>query len=682
MSPSIHDSCHQFGPMAPGTTGNRGTLSGVHDGDDARSGPRWATAGALALSALLPLLELGRIALTEPAPGLMAAAVAVAVCLPLHLRHVAYALRGLRAPHSGWSLAAMAVLMAWGASVVTASWGWMLSSLAVSVLLTVRAPWSLLCFAAVLAASYVEGMSTVAGAVAGGTAVYVAAAVAFRSVCLFVVIRLVAEVRSLDRAREAVARAAVEHQRADTALQLTRTLVHELEDVASRAQRLPEPTVATSQVTALVRDARRLLAEVREIVSRTRSEGAQRALADAGRLLRGDDVAQDAAGAAAESPATSLTSSVRRSVALLVLVRVVVLVMLLAFAAGVSYPAPLPAWVSVVILFVAGVEFRRAWRAAFSLPPDRLPWSTASVTAAAAVALLLVEPRVQFAFTLVLVAATAAHDLRGHWRHAAAGLCLVGGFLAGLADVLGTGPTQAQMIWYVVYVPTVWSLAAGSLIASAGLVGAVRALEATRAVLAEQAVDAENRRFARDLHDTLVQSLSAVALTGELALRLVDRDPVVAARELDQLRALATGLAEDARRVGEGQRAVTLAGETRAAAQLLRAAGIEADIRVEVRPVTPQADALLGWAVREAATNVVRHSTASRCAIAVTQEDGHVGLLVVNDGVRARPPGGAREGTGLAGLADRVRDLRGSVQAEDGDAGEFRLRVRVPEGVG
>jgi signal transduction histidine kinase len=110
----------------------------------------------------------------------------------------------------------------------------------------------------------------------------------------------------------------------------------------------------------------------------------------------------------------------------------------------------------------------------------------------------------------------------------------------------------------------------------------------------------------------------------------------------------------------------------------LRAAGVQADVSLGAPRLSPEADALLGWAVREAATNVVRHSTATRCAISVAREAGHVGLLVENDGAGGRPAGSG-DGSGLAGLADRVRALRGSVST-DGDAGSFRLRVLVPEG--
>ena len=105
---------------------------------------------------------------------------------------------------------------------------------------------------------------------------------------------------------------------------------------------------------------------------------------------------------------------------------------------------------------------------------------------------------------------------------------------------------------------------------------------------------------------------------------------------------------------------------------------MHADVSVGVPTLSPEADALLGWAVREAATNVVRHSTATRCAISVDHDAGQVELLVVNDGAGDRAAG-LGDGSGLAGLTDRVRALPGSVST-DRDADTFRLRVLVPVG--
>ena len=655
---------------------------GVDAPEGVGRGTRWATAGAVGISALLPVMELGRVALGEPWRGLLVAAVVIAVCLPLHVRHVWYAVHGRRAPHAGWSLAAMAALMAVANTVVAVSWAYLLGSLAVSVLLVVRPPWSLLLLGMTLGAVYLEGGASIGGYTTVEGGVYYVLTVAFRVVCLFAVIRLVAHVRELDQARGAVAQQAVEHHRARVALQLTRSLGPDLQLLGERAALLPEPADARTpaQLAELVAEGRRILGDVRSIASRTRGAGAQRQLVDAGRLLRGDAVADDVAVHPGGSPAARLVSTLGRSWALMLLVHAVVVGLLVSHVAGVYFAAPLPLWLLVPLVLVVGVEFRLAVRTAQSAVPADAPWGYAVGAAGALGGVALSPEPFQFSSSLMFLGAIGAMAFRGWARVAAVAAPVLVFCATGLLTGTRSGGTTGQVLWYPVYVACVTGLGIGSLYASARLVQAVGALETARAVLADQAVDQESRRFARDLHDTLVQRLSAITLTGDLALRLLPRDPAAAGCEIDRLRGLAEGLADDARRVGAAQRTVTLDEEVQAAVQLLRAAGVHAEVSVGVPGLSPEADALLGWAVREAATNVVRHSSATRCAISVAREAGHVGLLVVNDGAAPRPgvePSGG--GSGLAGLADRVRALRGSLST-DGDGTSFRVRVLVPEG--
>jgi two-component system sensor histidine kinase DesK len=85
----------------------------------------------------------------------------------------------------------------------------------------------------------------------------------------------------------------------------------------------------------------------------------------------------------------------------------------------------------------------------------------------------------------------------------------------------------------------------------------------------------------------------------------------------------------------------------------------------------------LAWAVREGVTNVLRHSRATTCAISAGLRDGVVHLSVVNDGA---DPGGPA-GSGLLGLAERVRALSGSFAAGPVEPGGFRLAVELPREV-
>jgi len=77
--------------------------------------------------------------------------------------------------------------------------------------------------------------------------------------------------------------------------------------------------------------------------------------------------------------------------------------------------------------------------------------------------------------------------------------------------------------------------------------------------------------------------------------------------------------------------------------------------------------------VREAVTNVVKHSGARTCRISLDASNGCTALEVRDDG--SGPGGGS--GTGLDGLADRIHALGGTIEVGPGEEAGFRLRVRL-----
>ena len=86
---------------------------------------------------------------------------------------------------------------------------------------------------------------------------------------------------------------------------------------------------------------------------------------------------------------------------------------------------------------------------------------------------------------------------------------------------------------------------------------------------------------------------------------------------------------------------------------------------------------MLGWAIREGVTNVIRHSGASHCSIVLSTDDGVVSAAVSDDGSGA---GGAAPGSGLRGLGERVDAIGGHLDAGRGPARGYRLRVTAPIG--
>jgi two-component system sensor histidine kinase DesK len=205
-----------------------------------------------------------------------------------------------------------------------------------------------------------------------------------------------------------------------------------------------------------------------------------------------------------------------------------------------------------------------------------------------------------------------------------------------------------------------------------------------RAELARLAVAEERERFARDLHDLLGHTLSVIALKAELAGRLLPDQPGPAAQEVADVENVARQALSEVRDAVSGYRQPTLDGELAGARMALSAAGIEASVKRPEVTIDPEAEAVLAWAVREGATNVIRHSGATRCAMTISAGLDGTTLEVVDDGLGVGPEPGSATGNGrgaghgLAGLRERARSVAGRVEAGTGPEGGFRLTVRVP----
>jgi two-component system sensor histidine kinase DesK len=188
---------------------------------------------------------------------------------------------------------------------------------------------------------------------------------------------------------------------------------------------------------------------------------------------------------------------------------------------------------------------------------------------------------------------------------------------------------------------------------------------------ARLAVSEERLRFARDLHDLLGHSLSVITLKSELAAKLATKDAERAADEMAQVRRLAGDSLAEVQQAVHGYRMLDLDEELSGARAALEAAGARCVIDARADGLSPAARTLLAWAVREGTTNVLKHSTATHCAITI---DGGV-LEMLNDGVPGPPPA---PGNGLRGLSERLATAGGSFSAEPTPAGEFLLRAAVP----
>lgn len=201
--------------------------------------------------------------------------------------------------------------------------------------------------------------------------------------------------------------------------------------------------------------------------------------------------------------------------------------------------------------------------------------------------------------------------------------------------------------------------------------------EDARDVQARLAVAEERLRFGRDLHDVMGRNLAVIALKSELAVELAQRGRPEALDQMVEVQRIARASQQEVRDVVRGYREADLTAELAGAQGVLRAAGIECTVTGSDGTELPgPVQSALGWVVREAATNVLRHGDPGRCTIRLGVSADVVVLDVENDGAPAAAPEGT--GSGLAGLRERLGALDGALEAGPAADGLFRLSARIP----
>ena len=189
------------------------------------------------------------------------------------------------------------------------------------------------------------------------------------------------------------------------------------------------------------------------------------------------------------------------------------------------------------------------------------------------------------------------------------------------------------------------------------------------AALREHAMVVERERVARDVHDVLGHSLTALSVKAELAARLIDIDPARAKEELESIQATARQALAEVRATVGGLRAGNLEAELAAAPRVLADAGITTTVEGSVADTDPRHRALLAWVLRESVTNVVRHAQARSVVI----ELGPAGIAVTDDGAGCD----GAEGNGLRGMRERVAGAGGTLAVGPAAPGT-RVEVALP----
>ncbi|MEV6717314.1 histidine kinase [Lentzea sp. NPDC051208] len=203
------------------------------------------------------------------------------------------------------------------------------------------------------------------------------------------------------------------------------------------------------------------------------------------------------------------------------------------------------------------------------------------------------------------------------------------------------------------------------------------------AVTTTAAVTAERVRVARDLHDLLGYSLSAIKLKSELAHRIVADRPdhgwEFMQEHITDILDITHHALADVRSIARAYRPLSLADTSDSAKAMLAASNI--DVRVELAhdPLPEPVETVLAAVLCEAVTNVLRHSDASTCTIGVHQRGTTILLDVINDGAADRPV--SADCNGVRNQAERVKAAGGTFTARHIGDGSFHVHAAIPAAV-
>jgi two-component system, NarL family, sensor histidine kinase DesK len=204
-------------------------------------------------------------------------------------------------------------------------------------------------------------------------------------------------------------------------------------------------------------------------------------------------------------------------------------------------------------------------------------------------------------------------------------------------------------------------------------------LEDANKRISELVKQEERQRIARDLHDTLGQKLSLIGLKSDLARKLVYKDPEQAKAELKDVQQTARTALSEVRTMVSQMRGIRLEDEIVRIKQILAAAEIELiiDDTCYIPDTSLFLENILSMCLKEAVTNVVKHSGAETCEISVEEHDNELTIKVIDDGIGVKKDKDLLKGSGLRGMEERLDFVNGTLEIIS-DQGTT-LIMRVPK---
>jgi len=317
---------------------------------------------------------------------------------------------------------------------------------------------------------------------------------------------------------------------------------------------------------------------------------------------------------------------------------------------------------------------------AMQAPPRPVPlWMATGGVAAvvdAAIALAVGDYGYWYILPTVIGSVVAMYMERRLWKWIVLGMAVTFATISVVVPLAVTGQVQppgpVAVVFVVVFLGYLF-------LAQLWIWDIADDLDYARRVAGDLAVADERLRFAADLHDIQGHHLQVIALKSELAARLAENDSQAAAVQMHEVHQMALDAQHDTKKIVQGMRQVSLDTEIANATRVLDAADIDSRMQIskDIGPgdLPGSVSHVLGLVMREAVTNVLRHSRASCTDLQLTHDEDGAGvvLMVANDGV------GDELGLprGLRSLRDRTHEAGGTLDWE-GAGGRFIVTARMP----
>ncbi len=216
-------------------------------------------------------------------------------------------------------------------------------------------------------------------------------------------------------------------------------------------------------------------------------------------------------------------------------------------------------------------------------------------------------------------------------------------------------------------------------------VGSQMGVAIERARLSDQArrlaVLEERSRMARELHDSVTQTLFSLGLTAEAALKVIPKDLELAAEHLESVNRLGKEALSELREMIDEMRPSLLEEEGLGAAIRGIPERLTMHAKVNVkgeRSPSPEAEVAIYWIAREALQNVSKHASAGKVEVTLELNESETVLVVCDDGVGFDPSESRDTGFGLRSMRSRAEEHGGSISIRSDPGHGTRVHVRMP----